>query len=171
MTVHSFRILHVIQGEHRTSDQPDTVLTTVLGSCVAACLYDPVRRIGGMNHFLLPDDLGTRDLRYASAAMEVLVNSLIKEGAQRMRLEAKLFGGGRMLAGLPDIGRRNADAAIAFLHSEGIKLQAQSLGGTFARRVRFWPTTGKAQQILLHASQDVAQRTPSQPAAGTIELF
>ena len=171
MTVQACKTLHVIQGEQCTSDQPDTVLTTVLGSCVAACLHDPVRRIGGMNHFLLPDDLGTRDLRYATAAMEILVNSLIKQGAVRSRLEAKLFGGSRMLAGLPDIGRRNGEAAIAFLHSEGIKLQAQSLGGTLARRVRFWPTKGKAQQILLHKAEDIPQRMPPQPPVGTIEIF
>lgn len=171
MTAPMFHTLHVIQGEHCTSDKPDTVMTTVLGSCVAACLHDPVRRIGGMNHFLLPDDIGTRDLRHASAAMEVLVNSLIKQGALRERLEAKLFGGGRMLAGLPDIGRRNGEAAIAFLRGEGIHLLAQSLGGTQARRLRFWPATGKAQQMLLQHEQDVAQRTPPQPAVGSIELF
>lgn len=171
MTAFAFRTLHVIQGEHCTSDSPDAVMTTVLGSCVAACLYDPVRRIGGMNHFLLPDDIGARDLRHASAAMEVLVNSLIKQGALRERLEAKLFGGGRMLAGLPDIGRRNGEAAVSFLRGEGIKLRAQSLGGTQARRLRFWPATGKAQQMLLHQAQDVPARIPPQPAVGSIELF
>ncbi len=100
-------------------------------------------RLGGMNHFLLPDDLGTRDLRHASAAMEILVNSLLKQGALRERLEAKLFGGGRMLASLPDIGRRNGEAAIAFLRGENINLRAQSLGGSQARRVRFWAGNGQ----------------------------
>ena len=163
--------VHVIQGEHHTSDEPNKVMTTVLGSCVAACLHDPVRKIGGMNHFLLPDDLGTRDLRHASAAMEILVNSLIKRGALRERLEAKLFGGSRMLASLPDIGRRNGDAAITFLHSERINLRAHSLGGTQARRIRFWPATGKAQQMLLRQTHDDAQSTSPLPTLGSIELF
>lgn len=172
MTDPSFRTLHVIQGEHRVSDEPDTVLTTVLGSCVAACLYDPVRRIGGMNHFLLPDDTGSRDMSHASAAMERLVNSLIKQGAQRPRMEAKLFGGGRMLKGLPDIGRRNGEAALVFLQGEGIPIRAHSLGGTQARRVRFWPATGKAQQMLLDRHDDITQpRRPQGATLGSIELF
>lgn len=172
MTLTASRTLHVIQGEHRISDEEEVMLTTVLGSCVAACLYDPVRRLGGMNHFLLPEGTGGRDISHASAAMERLVNALIKQGALRSRLEAKLFGGGRMLAGLPDIGRRNGEAALAFLRGEGIAIRAQSLGGTQARRVRFWPATGKAQQMLLDRHDDIT--TPQRPhgtALGSIELF
>ena len=172
MTVTAIRTLHVIQGEHRISDDGAVMLTTVLGSCVAACLYDPVRCLGGMNHFLLPDDAGGRDISHASAAMERLVNALIKHGAARNRLEAKIFGGGRMLAGLPDIGRRNGEAALAFLRGEGIPIRAQSLGGTQARRVRFWPATGKAQQMLLDRQDDITQpRQPHGAALGSIELF
>lgn len=172
MASEDVQTLHVIQGDHRISDLPETVMTTVLGSCVAACLYDPLRRIGGMNHFLLPDTAGSSDIRYASAAMEQLVNSLLKQGASRERLEAKLFGGGRMLKGLPDIGRRNGEAAMAFLRGEGIRLRAQSLGGTQARRVRFWPTTGRAQQLLLVDTQDVQLSHVAQlPLGGSIELF
>lgn len=172
LPIPSPRTLHVLQGEHQISDEPDVVLTTVLGSCVAACLFDPVRRIGGMNHFLLPVDPGGRDISHASAAMERLVNSLIKQGAMRHRLEAKLFGGGRMLAGLPDIGRRNGEAALAFLTGEGIALRAQSLGGTQARRIRFWPADGRAQQRLLDPQDALSppQRPPA-PAHGSIELF
>ncbi|OYU19961.1 MAG: chemotaxis protein CheD [Rhodobacteraceae bacterium PARR1] len=170
MTLHAFRTLHVIQGEHHVSDRPDTVMTTVLGSCVAACLFDPMRRIGGMNHFLLPEDSQRKDISFASAAMERLVNSLIKQGAERTRLEAKLFGGGHMLTGLPDIGHRNGQAALAFLQGEGIRLRAQSLGGGQARRVRFWPATGKAQQMLLDRAPDIAA-PPSSPPLGSIELF
>lgn len=163
---------HVIQGEHFVSDRPDLVLTTVLGSCVAACLFDPKLRIGGMNHFLLPDSGGTNDIRHASAAIEQLVNSLLKMGAQRGHLVAKLFGGARMLSGLPDIGTRNGEAAFAFLKSEGIAVKAQSLGGTQARRVRFWPGSGRAQQLLLGAAQDDAiAASLSPPVSGSVELF
>ena len=91
MSALAFHDAHVIQGEQAVSDDVNATLQTVLGSCVSACLHDPVRRIGGMNHFLLPDD-GTRtDMRYASAAMERLVNELLKKGAERGRLQAKLF--------------------------------------------------------------------------------
>lgn len=163
---------HIIQGEHRVSDRRNVVLTTVLGSCVAACLHDPALRIGGMNHFLLPDAPGSRDVRYASAAIEQLVNSLLKMGAQRGRLVAKLFGGARMLQGLPDIGSRNGEAAFAFLKSEGIAVAAHSLGGTHARRVRFWPGSGRAQQLLLVSPHELrAIPQPSPLVSGTVELF
>lgn len=168
----SGQTVHVIQGDHRISGDPDAVLTTVLGSCVAACLHDPVRRIGGMNHFLLPDMPGAHDIRFASAAMEQLVNSLLKLGGRRDRLTAKLFGGARMIAGLPDIGQRNGEAALAFLRGEGIAVSAQSLGGRHARRVRFWPESGRAQQMLLVDARDVqANPRPPDPGGGTIELF
>lgn len=172
MTIITAQTVHVIQGEHKIADSPEIVMTTVLGSCVAACLFDPVRRIGGMNHFLLPEGVMAGDIRYASAAMEQLVNSLLKQGAVRARLEAKLFGGARMMEGLPDIGRRNGEAALAFLQGEGIALRAQSLGGSVARRVRFWPATGKAQQMLLENTHVVAA-APYLPAAsaGSVELF
>lgn len=172
MTEATYRTIHVIQGEHHVSDRPEDMLTTVLGSCVAACIYDPRRRVGGMNHFLLPDTPGARDIRYASAAMEQLVNSMLKRGAVRERLEAKIFGGGRMLKGLPDIGQRNGEAALAFLRGEGIVVRAQSLGGTQARRIRFWPATGQAKQMLLHNAGNVDVRTPPPaPVGNTIELF
>lgn len=171
MTAAAIRMLHVIQGEHAVSDRPEDVLTTVLGSCVSACVYDPIRKIGGMNHFLLPDGAGSRDIRYASAAMEQLVNALLKRGAVRQRLEAKIFGGGRMMKGLPDIGRRNGEAAVIFLRNEGIALRAHSIGGDRARRVRFWPTTGRAQEWLLDQVLDDQASRPSAPAGGSIELF
>lgn len=172
MNVLASQTIHVIQGEHHVDHRRDVMMTTVLGSCVAACLYDPVRGIGGMNHFLLPDGEAKGDIRHASAAMEQLVNSLLKQGAVRARLEAKLFGGARMIAGLPDIGRRNGEAAIAFLRNDGITLRAHSLGGTAARRVRFWPAFGRAQQMLLGDPRDLeaAPLSPPKPA-GSIELF
>lgn len=172
MTAHADTVLHVIQGEHHVSDRRDVVLTTVLGSCIAACLHDPRRGIGGMNHFLLPDLPGVRDIRHASAAMEQLVNSLLKLGTRREDLVAKLFGGARMLPGLPDIGHGNAEAALAFLEGEGIPVRARSLGGTRARRVRFWPGSGRAQQLVLSHSQAVAETRPAPlPIGGSIDLF
>lgn len=89
--------LHVVQGEHRVSSDPDVSLLTILGSCVAACLYDPLRGVGGMNHFLLADGDGEEAMRYGAYAMEVLINDLLKLGASRERLQAKLFGGAKIM--------------------------------------------------------------------------
>jgi chemotaxis protein CheD len=175
MTAIAFHDHHVIQGEQAVSDHPDATLQTVLGSCVSACLYDPERRIGGMNHFLLPDDGSRTDMRYASASMERLVNELLKRGALRDRLQAKLFGGARIMPSLPDIGRRNADAALAFLRNEGIACLSQSLGGSQARRVRFWPATGRAQQLLIDRSAALQEpaltRESPRIQSGSVELF
>ena len=143
--------IHVVQGEYAVSDQGDTILTTILGSCVATCICDPTARIGGMNHFLLPDSgPGDRQyFRYGLHAMELLVNGLLKKGASKDRMEAKLFGGATMADGLGWIGAANGAFALRFLREEGIRCIAQSLGGTHARRIRFSPTTGHAQQMIV----------------------
>src|ERR1700712_2905807 len=111
----SERKILVVQGEYRIVAQSDVMLSTLLGSCVAMCLRDPVAGVGGMNHFLLPgadaESDGTCSVRYGAHAMELLVNGLLAQGGRRARLEAKLFGGARMLAGLTDLGARNAQFA------------------------------------------------------------
>ena len=166
------RLIHVIQGEHAISQDPEVVQTTVLGSCVSACIFDTERKIGGLNHFLLPEPgAGGPDIRYAAAAMEVLVNGLMRQGASRERLRAKLFGGGRMLAGLPDIGQRNAEAARRFLQAEGIPLIASDLGGTQARRVRFWPVTGRVQLNLLGEARVMFAEHAKRHGGMDVELF
>lgn len=166
------QVVHIVQGEHAIHDDPDVVLTTVLGSCVSACIMDPERGIGGMNHFLLPDSgPGGPDIRYAAAAMEVLVNGLMRRGAARTRLRAKLFGGARMMAGLPDIGQRNADAARRFLHNEGIPLIASDLCGHQARRIRFWPAIGRVQMHLLGEAPVPLRERPTPQRGGDVELF
>ena len=109
------RIL-IVQGEFLVTDDPTAVLQTLLGSCVAACMRDPVSGVGGMNHFLLPGEDGrSEQMRAGVHAMELLVNGLLKQGARRERLVTKLFGGARTVAGLSDIGVRNADCAKRFL--------------------------------------------------------
>src|SRR5690606_7761952 len=141
--------VHVGQGEHYVTTDAGVVLTTILGSCVAMCLRDPVAGVGGMNHFLLPEGSGSgRDAgrRYGAYAMEVLINDCLKLGARRDRLEAKLFGGGRMFDALQDVGRANADFAERFLRDEEIPLAGGSLRGTGGRRVQYWPVSGRALQ-------------------------
>lgn len=165
----------VVQGESRASAAADVVLSTVLGSCVAACLYDPVAGIGGMNHFLLP---GAReggrgdDVVYGAHLMELLVNDVMRLGAQRPRLAAKLFGGGRIVAGLSDIGRKNAEFAERYLAYEGIRLVGRDVGGDRARRLQFWPATGRARVRYAAADDGQAEvARPARAAFGDIELF
>jgi chemotaxis protein CheD len=142
------RRIHVVQGEYHVSDDPAVVLTTILGSCVAACMRDPAARVGGMKHFLLPGDTQAPHLEEAQSygvhLMELLVNSLMRRGARRDRLEAKLFGGGRMMQRLSNIGGLNASFAERFLRREGIKVVGASLGGVRGRRVQYWPVSGRA---------------------------
>lgn len=171
--------IHVGQGEHHVTDDPSVMLTTILGSCVALCLRDPVARVGGMNHFLLPDgDAGGLDAgrRYGAYAMEVLINDCLKAGARRDRLEAKLFGGGRMFDSLRDVGRANAEFAERFLRDEAIPVVGGSLRGAGGRRVQYWPLTGRALQRAVADAQAIPP-TPRRPAvaavvdAGALELF
>jgi len=178
----SERTLHVGQGEHHVSDSPDVVMSTVLGSCIAACIRDPERGLGGMNHFLLPDGDGNGDSeeakRYGVNAMEILINSLLRAGARRDRLEAKLFGGASMFDRLRNIGAENAAFAKRFLQAEGIAVIGGDTGGTSARRIRYRPTTGQAMQRLLpdaDPSVFVRERKLAVPPpadnTGDLELF
>jgi chemotaxis protein CheD len=171
------RRLAVIQGEAQVSADPDLVLTTVLGSCVAACLHDPAARVGGMNHFLLPEacEVGRAGEaeRYGVHLMELLVNGLLKAGARRSRLEARLFGGCASFGARFSVGARNAEFAAEFLRAEGIAHVGGSLGGSRGRRVEFRPASGRARQMLLSAAPPPPPRPtlPPPSAGGDIELF
>jgi chemotaxis protein CheD len=178
MTVEAMRTVQVVQGEFRVSSRPDEILSTILGSCVAACIWDEGAGIGGMNHFLLAQAQGpsaVKDNRYGVHAMEMLINGLLRAGARRDALRAKLFGGAKIAANLRDIGASNAEFAREFLRIEGIPCVAESLGGIQARRVTFVPTTGRARQLLIPndaVQEPVARPLPVRPAATpAIELF
>jgi chemotaxis protein CheD len=170
--------VHVIQGEHAVSTDAEAILTTVLGSCVAACMHDPIAGVGGMNHFLLAEDrggvaIGEEAMRYGAFAMEVLINDLMKLGARRDRLQAKLFGGAKLFDSLGDVGGANASFAKRFIDLENIPLVASSLGGPHARRVEFWPVSGRARQRAVSQAPE-PMRAParaSAPAGGGVELF
>lgn len=173
-------VIHVIQGESHVSADPSAMMTTILGSCVAACMFDQRAGVGGMNHFLLPgdDNGGDEDLRYGVHAMELLINGLLRLGARRDNLRAKLFGGARMVAGLSDIGAKNAAFANEFLAREGLQCVGGSLGGDHARRIQFWPTTGRARQIYASVAprqvfESELRGKATKPAAdsGDLELF
>lgn len=143
--------VQLTQGDTYATGEANEVLTTVLGSCVAACIRDPFANVGGMNHFLLPEGTGEdrNAVRYGVNAMELLINGLLKRGATRSNLQAKLFGGANVIAGLSDVGTRNAVFAQQYLVNEGIPFIGGSVGGNLPRRVRFWPLTGRAAQLEL----------------------
>jgi chemotaxis protein CheD len=171
--------IHVIQGEQYVTDDPDVLLTTILGSCVAACMRDPEAGIGGMNHFLLPDTdgCGGTAQRFGAHAMELLINDILRRGGKRHRLEAKLFGGGRMFNGLSDVGEANATFAERFLKDEGVPVLGGSLRGAQARRVQFWPVSGRAMQRFvddpsqIQILREAPVRRPKVEDEGTVELF
>jgi chemotaxis protein CheD len=168
----------VIQGRCEVSADPRTVMTTVLGSCVSACLWDLTASVGGMNHFLLPgpatEPLG-EGLRHGVHAMELLLNGLFRAGARRAKLQARLFGGAQFAEGW-GVGAANAEFASAFLEREGIAWLGGSLGGRSARRIEFWPTTGRTRQRLVSQGErifDSERRTDARRprASGFVELF
>ena len=166
-----------MQGSLIATGEDNVVLTTILGSCVATCLFDPKSRLGGMNHFLLPDggagDTGNN--RYGVHAMELLINDLIKKGAQKNRMIAKVFGGADMIGNDRAVGIRNVEFALAFLKDEGVPCASQSVGGKQARRVRFWPQTGQARLKFIENDQRLFQASKPAPkpefAAGDVDLF
>lgn len=133
-------------------------ISTVLGSCVSTCLWDPLQRVGGMNHFMLPGDgeaaasPATPSARFGVYAMEVLINEMIRLGADRRRMVAKVFGGGRVLQGFGtlDVGAKNCQFVLEFLGTEAIPVVARDLLDVYARKLHFFPDTGKVQLKKLH---------------------
>ena len=178
----------VLPGEFYVSTQ-DELVTTVLGSCVSACIHDARRGIGGMNHFMLPEPRGERDswtatvgraARYGSDAMEQLINAILIAGGQRADLQVKIFGGGRVLAQLTDIGQRNIDFVQQYIATERLNLCASDLGDVYPRQVQFFPRSGRARVRLLRCRDDVQlvadepgylKRLANDPIKGEVELF
>jgi chemotaxis protein CheD len=153
--------VRVLPGEYYFTGK-DIMLTTVLGSCVAACIHDRVSGIGGMNHFLLPDVGGDADadslvsesMRYGSFAMEVLINNLLKAGARRNNLVAKVFGGGNVLPGMTtlNVGSKNARFVLNYLKTDNIPVLSEDLEDRFPRKVCFFPVSGKVMVKKLRDS-------------------
>lgn len=172
------RRVSIIQGEHHVSGEPDVVISTLLGSCVAVCLQDPDNRVGGMNHFLLgepgrDDTIDRRDMqRYGVHAMELLINALMSRGATRSRMRAHLYGGANIIAGLGSIGSSNAAFARRFMATEGIAIGHCDLGGTHARKVEFLPYEGKARSRAVAQPPPIVRAPIAFPESdGDLELF
>jgi len=169
------RRLSIIQGEHRVLTEPDIMLTTVLGSCVAVCLHDPVARVGGMNHFLLGEPMAGHALkpeelhRYGVHAMELLINAMMQAGAARERMCGHLYGGANIVAGLGQIGSSNAAFARRFMETEKLQVKRCDLGGTSARKVEFLPYDGRVRALIV--KDVVPEPRPQRIVAHDVELF
>lgn len=177
--------LKVLPGEYLVTAN-DVMLVTVLGSCVSACIRDPLAGIGGMNHFMLPDtEQGgavSESARYGSYAMEMLINELLKRGASRARLETKLFGGGAVLPGFTvnNVGERNVRFVRAYLAAEGLPIAGEDLLDVVPRRVHYFPRSGKVLLKRLPSANDTEvlaserlyqSRLQQSPTQGSVELF
>ena len=171
----------VLPGEYFVHDE-DLLITTTLGSCIAACLWDRDRRIGGMNHFMLPEGAGDSG-RYGSYAMELLINEMMKKGATRLTMEAKVFGGGAVISGMNtiNVGERTTQFVLDYLKTERIPVVSKDVMDVYPRKVCFFPASGKAMvkrlapantDALVAQERAAAQKAvPPSSGAGSVDLF
>ena len=171
-TPHQLERTYISQGEHAICMGSNKVIATLLGSCVSACLWDPLNGIGGMNHVLFIDDSANAAEVFGHGVngMELLINGLIRQGADKYNLKAKVFGGARMIEGLSDAGARNGEFVLDFLAREGIQHIGGDLGGDKARRLEFWPGTGRARMKLVAKSVPI-EKPKAVNTTNDIELF
>lgn len=186
----TFKIMavKVLPGEHYVSTAGQEMVVTVLGSCVAACIWDHRLRIGGMNHFMLPESgantMADKSMRYGNHAMEELINDLMRRGAWRDSMEIKVFGGGNVLPMMGNttvpIGDRNSEFVRRYLRDEGFRIAAEDLGGIHPRRIHFFPRMGKVirlflkkdvERAVLNREMSYRSRLQTTEVEGEIELF
>lgn len=185
---HNHYAAKILPGEYYVTTH-DELIVTVLGSCVSACVRDRVFGIGGMNHFMLPtsdsaERYGSYQVsdatRYGNYAMEHLINDILKQGGRRENLELKLFGGGRIMAQMTDIGRRNIEFVRDYVDAEGLQVLAEDLGDIYPRKVVYNPLTGKVRMkklrtlhndTVIQREERYLQQLKSEPVSGGVELF
>ncbi len=145
------RLRHVVQGNIGVTDEKDIVFTAVLGTGILVCLTDRLAKVGGCAYFIFPDgaEYGPDDRRFGAPALAGLIHEVVGHGADRTRLEARVFGGAKMHDGRGDIGQRNVGFALAYLADSGISVFEQCLGGGNVRRIHFCPTTGQCENSVL----------------------
>ncbi len=180
----------ILPGEFYVTPHHE-LITTVLGSCVSACIRDPVFGIGGMNHFMLPQEVdhagrvcsnfaNSAAARYGNVAMELLINNILKHGGERRNLEVKVFGGGKILVQMTDIGRRNIEFVREYIRTEGLLIVREDLGDIYPRKVNYDPITGKVRvkklrslhnNTIAHREQTYMHDLEQQPVEGEIDLF
>lgn len=180
----------ILPGEYYVT-QDNELITTVLGSCVSACIRDKELGIGGMNHFMLPESnygqkkTGNETIvgastRYGNYAMEHLINTILSHGGRRKNLEIKVFGGGKIIPTLTDVGIKNINFVLDYIDQEGLRLLSQDLGDIYPRKIIYFPRTGKAamKKIRDLHNDTVVQRErqyfnslKNMPIEGEVELF
>lgn len=181
-----FYVVKIFAGDWYVSTTHGEMLATILGSCVSACIRDPIVGCGGMNHFLLPgnENMITKNseaARYGVFAMESLINGILKCGGQKSRLEVKVFGGGNVLKNnTAKIGSKNADFIRNFLREEGYPIASEDLEGDLPRRLHYFPETGKVMLRKLHRKEDMVvveeeerytKEITQKPVEGDVDLF
>ncbi len=180
----------LMPGEYYVTTHNEAIYTT-LGSCISACIRDCMTGVGGMNHFMLPTSGATKKesrrasslsvaTRYGNFAMEHLINEILKNGGKRENLEVKLFGGGRVMAGMTDVGMNNIEFAHDYLQTEGLRVISEDVGDVFPRMVAYYPASGKAHvkrlrslhtNIIVDQEVKYLQTIAAKPVGGDVELF
>ena len=180
----------ILPGEYYVTLHGE-IITTVLGSCVSACVRDKVFGVGGMNHFMLPANKGDdvnpfgkagESTRYGNFAMEQMINDILKNGGHRKNLEIKVFGGGRVLKNMStlDIGKKNIDFVLQYIKDESLQLTAEDLGDIYPRKVLYFPATGKVRvkklrsmhnNTIIERENNYSKSIAKKPVAGEIDLF
>lgn len=185
---HNSYVAKILPGEYYVTRQEE-VITTVVGSCISACVCDSRNGIGGMNHFMLPTRTIPPDkwdrttvsaaTRYGNYAMEHVINEILKYGGRRENLELKLFGGGKIMQHMANIGQQNIDFVRRYLETEGLRLLAEDLGDIYPRKILFYPLSGRVRVKKLRSlEQSVVERENAYrrnletlPIAGDVDLF
>jgi len=180
----------ILPGEYYYTGDREYIATT-LGSCVSACVWDEKHKVGGMNHFMLPitekekdsvtwGSVPTDATRYGNYAMEFLINEILKHGGEKKEFKVKLFGGGKIIEGMGNVGQKNIDFVLQYIKTEGLRLISKDLGDIFPRKVLFNPVSGQAwvkkikdtkSESLLAKERDYRQSIDTEPDSGEIDLF
>lgn len=184
--VHASWGAKILPGEYYVTIH-DEIITTVLGSCVSACIRDKKLGVGGMNHFMLPASsdvdivsAGSAAARYGNFAMEHLVNSILKAGGNRQNFEVKIFGGGKILTNMTDVGKKNIEFIRNYVKTENMTVISEDLGDLFPRKVMYHPASGKAfvkrlrslhNDTVIERERTYMSDIAKKPDAGDVELF
>lgn len=175
----------ILPGQFYVTKENEAIVT-VLGSCISACIRDPLSGVGGMNHFMLPADNSGKDTklsesaRYGNFAMEMLINEILKNGGKKQNLEVKIFGGGKILRNMTDVGERNIEFAITYIKTEGLKLISSDVGSPHPRKVYYFPDSGRVRikklrklhnDTVIERETDYMKDLVKKPVKSDIELF
>jgi chemotaxis protein CheD len=186
---HGMPAAKILPGEYYVTNH-DEIITTVLGSCVSACVRDRLFGIGGMNHFMLPAseggdwngavDAASTVTRYGNFAMEHMINDILKHGGHRRNLEVKIFGGGRIINAKTNIGATNIEFVREYLQLEGLTIASEDVGDIYPRKILYFPLTGRVRvkklkdmhnDTIVQREQRYKQELEAKPQDGGIELF